>query len=57
MADRTPWDGEVRLLDGRMVNCRFRPLAGGATLITFSCVIPMTPPLRLENPLRDQLRA
>ena len=33
--DRTPWEGEVRLLDGRLVSCRFRPLTGGATLITF----------------------
>jgi PAS domain-containing protein len=33
--DRTPWEGEVRLLDGRLVTCRFRPLTGGATLITF----------------------
>ncbi|MGL4238277.1 MAG: PAS-domain containing protein [Tabrizicola sp.] len=33
--DRTPWDGEVRLLDGRLVSCRFRPLTGGATLVTF----------------------
>ncbi len=33
--DRTPWEGEVRLLDGRLVVCRFRPLTGGATLITF----------------------
>ncbi len=33
--DRAPWDGDVRLLDGRLVSCRFRPLTGGATLITF----------------------
>ncbi len=33
--DRAPWDGEVRLLDGRLVSCKFRPLTGGATLITF----------------------
>lgn len=33
--DRTAWDGEARLLDGRQITCRFRPLAGGATLITF----------------------
>ncbi|MFO1203326.1 MAG: PAS-domain containing protein [Tabrizicola sp.] len=33
--DRAAWDGEVRLLDGRSVQCRFRPLTGGATLITF----------------------
>lgn len=33
--DRAPWEGEVRLQDGRLVMCRFRPLTGGATLITF----------------------
>lgn len=33
--DRSPWEGEVRLLDGRLISCRFRPLTGGATLITF----------------------
>ena len=33
--DRAPWDGDVRLLDGRLVSCRFRPLTGSATLITF----------------------
>ena len=33
--DRTGWEGEARLLDGRMIRCRFRPIAGGATLITF----------------------
>ena len=33
--DRSPWEGEVRLMDGRLVQCRFRPLTGGATLITF----------------------
>ena len=57
MGDRSPWDGEIRLLDGRMVACRFRPLAGGATLITFSHAASMTPPLRLENPTLDRLRA
>jgi PAS domain-containing protein len=55
--DRSPWEGEIRLLDGRMVACRFRPLAGGATLITFSRAVAMVPPLRLENPVRDRLRA
>jgi PAS domain-containing protein len=35
LADRTAWDGEARLLDGRQIVCRFRPLAAGATLITF----------------------
>jgi PAS domain-containing protein len=57
MGDRSPWDGEIRLLDGRLVTCRFRPLAGGATLITFSCTAAAQPPLRLENPGRDRRRA
>lgn len=35
LGDRSPWEGEVRLLDGRALTCRFRPLTGGATLITF----------------------
>lgn len=33
--DRSGWDGEARLLDGRLVDCKFRPITGGATLITF----------------------
>jgi PAS domain-containing protein len=57
MGDRAPWDGEVRLLDGRMIACRFRPLAGGATLITFSRDAVTGPPLLLENPLQGRLRA
>ncbi len=36
--DRTAWEGEVRLLDGRLVGCRFRPISGGATLITFRVI-------------------
>ena len=43
--DRTPWEGEVRLLDGRLVSCRFRPLTGGATLITFRNPLAMTFPM------------
>ncbi len=33
--DRDTWRAEVRLLDGRLVDCRFAPLAGGATLTAF----------------------
>jgi PAS domain-containing protein len=55
--DRSPWEGEIRHLDGRMVTCRFRPLAGGATLITFSRSAVAAPPLRLEDPVPDRLRA
>jgi PAS domain-containing protein len=34
--DRQAWQGEARLTDGRLVGCRFVPLAGGATMIGFS---------------------
>lgn len=32
---RTAWEGEARLSDGRLVTCRFAPLAEGATLAGF----------------------
>ena len=35
IGDREIWAGEARLLDGRLINCRFLPLAGGATLVGF----------------------
>lgn len=41
IGDRENWSGEARLLDGRMISCRFRPLSGGATLVGFSIVQPM----------------
>jgi PAS domain-containing protein len=40
--DRSPWEGDLRLLDGRHVSCRFRPLTGNATLITFRVQSPVT---------------
>ncbi len=39
VGDRQSWRAETRLLDGRMVACRFAPLAGGATLAAF-CPLP-----------------
>ena len=33
--DRAAWRAEARLLDGRLIDCRFAPLAGGATLTGF----------------------
>jgi hypothetical protein len=33
--DRTQWKAEVRLLDGRLIDCRFAPLSGGATMTAF----------------------
>jgi PAS domain-containing protein len=35
LGDRIAWSAEVRLLDGRLLECRFAPLAGGATLACF----------------------
>lgn len=32
---RDPWDGEVRLTDGRLVACRVSPLPERATMVTF----------------------
>jgi PAS domain-containing protein len=33
--ERSEWDASVRMRDGRMLDCRFKPLQGGATLATF----------------------
>ena len=33
--DRAVWRAEARLLDGRLIDCRFAPLAAGATLTGF----------------------
>ena len=32
---RAEWTADVRLLDGRLLHCRFKPIAGGATLAGF----------------------
>jgi PAS domain-containing protein len=35
IGDREAWQAEARLLDGRLLGCRFAPLAGGSTLTRF----------------------
>ncbi len=35
IGDRNTWNAEARLMDGRLVSCRFAPIAGGATLTSF----------------------
>lgn len=45
IGDRESWEGDVRLLDGRLITCRFRPLAGGATLVGF----------RIHHPAQDAI--
>ncbi len=34
-SDRSQWKAEVRLLDGRLIDCRFAPLSGGVTMTAF----------------------
>lgn len=38
IGDREKWTGEARLLDGRLLSCRCKPLASGATMVTFRLV-------------------
>ncbi len=33
--DRAAWDDTVRMTDGRVLDCRFQPISGGATLVAF----------------------
>lgn len=35
IGDRDAWTAEARLLDGRLIECRFVPLVGGVTMIGF----------------------
>lgn len=35
LGERNGWAGEARLNDGRLVRCRFTPLSGGTTMISF----------------------
>ncbi len=42
LAERADWSALARLKDGRLVQCRITPLAGGATLVGFT-VEPIAP--------------
>lgn len=44
LEERTPWQAEARLLDGRLITCRFAPLSDGATLVGFSPLLTETMP-------------
>jgi hypothetical protein len=47
--EREPWDGEFRLLDGRLVACKVSALPQGSTMVAFS--IPAArADLRAEDP-------
>lgn len=55
--DRTPWEGDVRLLDGRLISCRFRPLTSGATMITFRHQVAAPLAAVSESRPREELMA
>lgn len=44
---REPWDGDLRMLDGRPISCRVAPMPHGATLVTFRLT---DPPAAHEGP-------
>ena len=52
--DRTAWLAELRLLDGRLIDCRFAPLSGGATMAVFRLRDAAGGPKAVTNP--DTLR-
>lgn len=49
VGNRVPWDGEVRLTDGRALRFRCAPLATGATLVGFS-VLKLLPGETVPRP-------
>lgn len=44
---RAPWQAEARLLDGRLITCRFVPLSDSATLVGFGLVLAEAAPRTL----------
>ncbi|MEZ5777062.1 MAG: PAS-domain containing protein [Paracoccaceae bacterium] len=46
IGERAEWFAEVSFVDGGVLNCRFAPLPGGATLAAFSKGMHARPPLR-----------
>ncbi len=54
--ERVEWTAEVRMQDGRRLNCRFTPISGGATLVGFSLdslQITVSPESLEEQPSQD----
>ena len=55
---RSEWTATVRMLDGRAVECTFKPVAGGSTMATFRPTEPsrttgqQEPPDQQEQPVR-----
>lgn len=54
VGDRQSWSADARLLDGRMLDCRVAPLAGGATMISFlASAKPASRPRLTKSSLRQ----
>jgi PAS domain-containing protein len=49
VGNRVSWKAETRLLDGRLLQCRFAPLSGGATLAAFRTQDPVVRPTLAET--------
>ena len=47
--DRCEWDARVRMSDGRQMDCRFKPLQGGATLATFRILQTRVPQQEISS--------
>jgi hypothetical protein len=55
--DRAAWLAELRLLDGRLIDCRFSPLSGGATMAAFRLRDTQGGPKAVTNPDTVRKRA
>lgn len=53
LESRLPWQAEARLLDGRLITCRFAPLTDGAVLVGFQPVIGAGLPRAISAPPDD----
>jgi PAS domain-containing protein len=49
MSDRAEWTADVRLKDGRCVQCRFMPISGGATLAGFTIARPEAARIKISQ--------
>jgi PAS domain-containing protein len=57
LGERGAWTGEARLNDGRLVRCRFTPLPGSSTLISFQLAAQTGTPEADRETFRTRRRA
>lgn len=57
LGERQAWSEEARLNDGRLMACRFMPLASGATMASFRLAVPATGQAHRANSARARRRA